>query len=63
MFKVNSRKAIGKSLDSVASDPWNSWKPWKTPEMVDTPEKVPKLPWKMKWSLEKYEKKPAKIGV
>ena len=43
-----------------ASDPW---KPWKIPVMVDTSEKVPEIPWKLGWSLEKYLKKPAKISV
>ena len=41
----------------------NPWKPWKTPEMVDTPEKVPEIPWKLGWSLKKYEKKPEKFGI
>ena len=31
----------------VASNPWNLWKPLKTPEMVDTPEKVTEIPWKL----------------
>ena len=38
----------------VVSDPW---KPWKTPEMVHTPEKVPEVLWKLGWSLKNYEKK------
>ena len=43
----------------LASDPWNPlnpWKPWKTPQMVDTPKKVPEIPWKLGWSLKKSEK-------
>ena len=44
----------------VASDPW---KPWKNPEMIDTPGKVPEIPWKLRWSLKKYEKMLAKIGI
>ena len=31
----------------VASDCWNPWKPLKTPEMVDTPEKVLETSWKL----------------
>ena len=31
----------------VASDRWNPWKPLKTPEMVDTPEKVLETSWKL----------------
>ena len=55
--------SLGHILDitnKVVSDPW---KPWKNPKMVDTPEKVPEIPWKLGWSLKKHEKKPAKIGV
>ena len=47
----------------VASDPWNPRKPLKIPEMVDTPEKVPEIPWKLAESLKKYENKPVKISA
>ena len=46
--------------DSMTSDPWNPSKPWKTPEMVDTPEKVPEIPRKLGWSLKKIWKKVCK---
>ena len=49
--------------NSVASDPWNPWKRLKTPEMIDTSEKVPEIPWKLGESLEKFEKKPVKIEI
>ena len=44
----------------VASDPW---KPWKTPGMVNTPEKVPEIRWKLEWSLKKYEKSRQKLAI
>ena len=37
-------------------------KTFKNPEMVDTPEKVSEIYWKLLQSLKKYENKPVKIG-
>ena len=45
----------------VTSDPWIPWKSWKSPEMVDTPEKVPEIPWRLGWTPNKYEKSPKRL--
>ena len=48
----------------LSTEPTAGWSATpETPKMVYTPEKVPEIPWKLGWSLKKYEKKPMKIGM
>ena len=62
LAKCLAREIKEDTSNRVASDPWNFWKPLKTPQMVDTPEKVPEYhqnwdsPWK---NLKKSPLKPA----
>ena len=51
LAKCLAREIKEDTSNRVTSNPWNLWKPLKTPEMVDTPEKVPEIPWKLGQSL------------
>ena len=44
LAKCLAREIKEDTSNRVVSNPW---KPLKTPEMVDTPEKVPEIPWKL----------------
>ena len=44
LAKCLAREIKEDTSNSVARNPW---KPLKNPEMVDTLEKVPKIPWKL----------------
>ena len=41
LAKCLAREIKEDTSNRVASDPWLPWKPLKTPEKVDTPEKFP----------------------
>ena len=45
--KCLAREIMEDTSNRVARDPWNLWKSLKTPEIIDTPEKVPEIPWKL----------------
>ena len=47
LAKCLAREIKEDTSDRVASDPWNPWNPLNTPQMVDTPEKVPEISWKL----------------
>ena len=41
LAKCLAREIMEDTSNRVARDPWNLWKSLKTPEIIDTPEKVP----------------------
>ena len=63
LAKCLAREIKEDTSNRVASDPWNPWKPLKNPEMVDTPEKVPEISWKLELSLKNMKTRLLKLAV